>query len=120
MAVARQPIPRVYGTPRSRRARTSSRLRTLPWPIDISPVPVAAGAALACIVYLWGCAQVTQANYEKVRLNEQLQDLLTQRHAMDTAVTTTTSKEAVEKWARLHGMVPSTDCIYLGRGQEGM
>ncbi len=117
MAVVREPLPRAYPAPG---ARARARRGTAPRPLDVSPIPVIAGAAVACIFYIWGCAQVTQANYERVQLGRKLAQLQRQNQLITSDLYKSHCKQAVEDWARQHGMMqPGADCVYVGTAREG-
>ncbi len=118
MAIAQKPLFRGHPRPAHRAAGARLR-RSADWPLAIQPGPVILCAASACLFYLWGWAQVTQANFRRVQLSQQIEMVRAQNHLISGELIQSTDKNRVEEWARQHGMVQSSGCLYIGGAEKG-
>jgi hypothetical protein len=105
----RQLIPRSLACPEPRVARKPAlRAPALAKnPAAIRPLlrqlAVAAGLATALIIYVYGYALMTAANYQRVKLNATLGGLRSQQQLLSSAVIQQRNKTIVDHWAATHG-----------------
>ena len=60
---------------------------------------------IVLVVYLCGCAQMTAANFARVHLRDQLNEIEAQNHLLSGKLIEMNNRTAVDAWAGKNGMV---------------